>query len=108
MREPISVASVEGGSRFEAVWRLQDGSNISRSSSDQLAQWTDGGGNPVVGGAQKPASILYCAHPRHVQMLARRAVIPIPSIIRKVDEQLGPVPRETADLVGKDGLVADE
>src|SRR3954465_13528754 len=106
--EPVPMLGIERWFRDEGIPPFHPAAHIPGRFVYQSAERVYRGRDAVIGGAQHPAVILYGAHPRHVQVLTRRAALAIPSVVRDVPPRLGPALREQAYLVGEDRLVADE
>src|SRR6516162_8086007 len=107
-REPVAVPSVERGALKRRIRSLQRRALLARGFRHNAPVGVNYGGDPGVGGAQKPAVVFDCAHARHVEMLPRRSGVSEPSVIRDVHKHISPIEGELSNLVGEDGFVTDE
>src|SRR6185312_9967268 len=68
----------------------------------------DGRSDARISGAQKPARIFDCPHPRLLQMLRVSAAVAIPAVVRDIHKNLRTIFGEPPHFVGKNGLVTDK
>ena len=106
--EEIAVRGVEGEVVLVAEADPDAGADVARSGGDDSTVGCDGGGDSGVGGAEDPAVIFDGAHADHVEVLPRGAGVAVPAVVGDVNEDFGTLFGEFANLVAKDGLVADE
>src|SRR4029077_9780461 len=76
--------------------------------SDHTAVGVDGCGQASVRVTQQPSIILDGAHAGLIQMLRPRARVPIPAIVRNVDQHTRTGGSPLTHLVWEDRLIADE
>src|SRR6185437_14655763 len=57
---------------------------------------------------KNPAMVFDGAHADHVEVLPGRAGVAVPAVVGDVDENFGSLLGVLANLIGKDGLVADK
>ena len=99
---------VEGSLVHQPIRSLQSQPLIARQRSHHPSIRIDRRGDARVGVPQQPAMVLHRSHPGLIQMLPTCAGVPIPSIVRDVDEDLSPMQRKLPHLMRKDRLIADE
>ena len=102
------MSGVEGEVVLVAEVDADAGALVARCGGGDSAVGIDGGGDSGVGGAKDPAVIFDGAHADHVEVLPCGAGVAVPAVVGDVDEDVGALLGELADLVAEDGLVADE
>src|ERR1700744_492477 len=88
--------------------RAQTGSQMPRQGGGDSAKGVDGCGDTRVGCAENPAVVFDGTHANHVEVLPCGAGVAVPAVVGDVDEYVGTLLGEMADLVTEDGFVADE
>ena len=106
--EEIAVCGVEGEIVLVAEVDADAGSHVARSGGGDPAVGIDGCSDSGVGGTKNPAVIFDGAHADHVEVLPGGAGVAVPAVVGDVDQDIGALLGELADLVAEDGLVADE
>src|SRR5215469_3653337 len=102
------MASVERGYVGEGIGSAQSASDLTLQAGYDASVGVHRCGHTRVGGKQKPAIVLDGAHARLIQMLGIGAAIAIPTVVRNIHEDLGPIAGELPNFVGKDRFVTDK
>src|SRR5258705_10940445 len=106
--EEIAVRCVKGKVVFGAEVDADAGSLVSGGGGGDSAIGIDGRGDSCVGGTKDPAVIFDGTHANHVQVLPGGAGVAVPAVVGDVDQDIGSLLGEMADLVAEDGFVAYE
>src|ERR1700733_11387650 len=102
------MSSVKRGYGGERIWRDQRCANLPRNLRRQPAPRVNRCRDPGIRGAQNPAIIFDCPHPRLVQVLRVCAAIAVPAIVRNIYKNLSAIVGELAHIVGEDRFITDK